>query len=132
MESIPLVFEPQSRFYTSPVVVLDFQVGGTTPPPPKKKEAYHSTYHINNIDYDSRKTNAGVIVFQNAPLIAEKESKLGPARRTPLREMSAISDGAVDAKTKQNKRIICTVCMGVIPPLELRGYRSKSCTGSMH
>lgn len=26
MESIPLVFEPQSRFYTSPVVVLDFQV----------------------------------------------------------------------------------------------------------
>ncbi|CAN0197572.1 unnamed protein product, partial [Hapterophycus canaliculatus] len=25
MESIPLVFEPQSRFYTSPVVVLDFQ-----------------------------------------------------------------------------------------------------------
>lgn len=26
MESIPLVFEPRSRFYTSPVVVLDFQV----------------------------------------------------------------------------------------------------------
>ncbi|CAN0412046.1 unnamed protein product, partial [Ectocarpus sp. 8 AP-2014] len=25
MESIPLVFEPRSRFYTSPVVVLDFQ-----------------------------------------------------------------------------------------------------------
>lgn len=27
MESIPLVFEPHSRLYTSPVVVLDFQVG---------------------------------------------------------------------------------------------------------
>lgn len=26
MESIPLVFEPRSRFYTDPVVVLDFQV----------------------------------------------------------------------------------------------------------
>jgi hypothetical protein len=26
MECIPLVMEPRSRFYTSPVVVLDFQV----------------------------------------------------------------------------------------------------------
>lgn len=31
MESIPLVFEPQSRFYTCPVVVLDFQVREETP-----------------------------------------------------------------------------------------------------
>lgn len=30
MESIPLVFEPRSRFYTNPVVVLDFQVTKST------------------------------------------------------------------------------------------------------
>jgi hypothetical protein len=29
MECIPLVMEPRSRFYTSPVVVLDFQVHTT-------------------------------------------------------------------------------------------------------
>jgi hypothetical protein len=27
MESVPLVMEPESRLYTDPVVVLDFQVG---------------------------------------------------------------------------------------------------------